>query len=354
MRVFVGIDWGSKVHAMCCIDPDGKRLWEGEVAHQGDAIGDAIERAVALANGDPSNLLVSMEAPQGVMIEAFADRGAQVFHINPKQLDRFRDRYSNAGAKDDDLDAFVLADTLRTDRSLYREVVIPEPMLLRLREVNRTYDGITKQVLALANQVCAQLQRYYPQMLTLGRWHEEAWLWELFEKAPTPSAVRGVSTSSVKHLLKKYRIRRYKPIDLLKSLGSKPLPVAQGVVEATSERIALLLPMLRVAHQQRLLCSSRLKEILETCSQSAPVVHQSLDSEDPQEVHRDAAIILSLPGIGIHNGATILAEASVALQQRDYQAFRRLAAAAPVSLRTGGKQKRPRVTHGNVPSIVKL
>jgi hypothetical protein len=32
-----------------------------------------------------------------------------------KQLDRFRDRYSVAGAKDDKRDAMVLADSLRTD-----------------------------------------------------------------------------------------------------------------------------------------------------------------------------------------------------------------------------------------------
>ncbi len=40
--------------------------------------------------------------------------------INPKQLDRMRDRFTIAGAKDDRLDAFVLADSLRTDMRFYR------------------------------------------------------------------------------------------------------------------------------------------------------------------------------------------------------------------------------------------
>jgi hypothetical protein len=39
------------------------------------------------------------------------ERGFQVYAINPKQLDRFRDRYSMSGAKDDRRDAFVLADS---------------------------------------------------------------------------------------------------------------------------------------------------------------------------------------------------------------------------------------------------
>ena len=38
------------------------------------------------------------------------DRGFAVYSINPKQLDRFRDRFSPAGAKDDSRDARVLAD----------------------------------------------------------------------------------------------------------------------------------------------------------------------------------------------------------------------------------------------------
>jgi enolase len=41
------------------------------------------------------------------------ERGFQVYAINPKQLDRFRDRFSVAGAKDDRRDAHVLADALR-------------------------------------------------------------------------------------------------------------------------------------------------------------------------------------------------------------------------------------------------
>jgi transposase len=40
--------------------------------------------------------------------------------LNPKQLDRFRDRHTVAGAKDDRRDAFVLADSLRTDRPAFR------------------------------------------------------------------------------------------------------------------------------------------------------------------------------------------------------------------------------------------
>ena len=43
------------------------------------------------------------------------ERSFAVHSINPKQLDRSRDRHSPAGAKDDRRDARVLASALRND-----------------------------------------------------------------------------------------------------------------------------------------------------------------------------------------------------------------------------------------------
>src|SRR4029450_4317689 len=73
--------------------------------------------------------------PPGASVELLVERGFHVFAINPKQLDRFRDRHTVAGAKDDRRDAFVLADSLRTDRTSFRQGHVEEPHLLRLREL---------------------------------------------------------------------------------------------------------------------------------------------------------------------------------------------------------------------------
>jgi transposase len=51
--------------------------------------------------------------------------------LNPKQLDRFRDRYFPAGVKDDRKDALVLADSLRTDQHCFRSVRMNDPVLIR-------------------------------------------------------------------------------------------------------------------------------------------------------------------------------------------------------------------------------
>lgn len=335
--IYVGIDWGSRVHAVCVLGPDRDKLLEQEISHDGAAIRKFIEQILELVDGDASRIVAAMEAPRGTMVEALLDRGAQVFSISPRQLERFRDRYSPAGAKDDALDAYVIADTLHSDRKFYRRIQLPEPELIRLRQLSRTYDNLTAQAKALGSQVVDQLNRYYPQLLRLSdSWHETTWLWALFDAAPTPRHAASVHQSVVKKLLKTHRIRRYNHTEVLAELRKEPLHVAPGVVDAAAEHIATLLPILRVVHQQRSACSQQMKLLLEQASKSG--------DDNPERTHRDAALLLSLPGIGVHNGAAMLAEASTALQQRDYQSLRKLCGVAPVSKRTGGRSNRPQVS----------
>jgi Transposase len=68
----------------------------------------------------PSEIHVAIETPHGPIVEALLERGFSVYSINAKQLDRFRDRFTVSGAKDDSLDSYVLADSLRTNIPLFR------------------------------------------------------------------------------------------------------------------------------------------------------------------------------------------------------------------------------------------
>ena len=123
-------------------------------------------------------------------------------------------------------------------------------------------------------------------------------------------------------------------LPLLKKLQSqRALSVAPGVAEGASGRIAAALRILRTTHAERKACLKRIEWLLKDASKK----------EQGDETHRDAELPLSLPGLGKRNGAAMLAEATTALQERDYQAIRRLSGTAPVSKRTGGRNKRPMV-----------
>src|SRR5512132_1747083 len=114
------------------MDAHGAILREFVVDHTGESVREFL-RSLEAAAVAPCEIAVAIEVPRGPIVEALLERGYIVFAINPKQLDRFRDRYSVAGAKDDRRDAFVLADALATDRFAFRPLAPEDARLIELR-----------------------------------------------------------------------------------------------------------------------------------------------------------------------------------------------------------------------------
>ena len=103
------LTWGTEFHRACVLDSRGGILRECRIDHTGQAITAFLRALNEIAAGDTRRVAMAIEVPRGPVVEAFLEGGFAVFSINPKQLDRFRDRYTVAGAKDDSRDAYVLA-----------------------------------------------------------------------------------------------------------------------------------------------------------------------------------------------------------------------------------------------------
>ena len=328
---FVGIDWAAEKYDVCVLDASGKVIAKRVIKHSGSAIAELLDWLQEIAGGDPEAMAIGIETPRGAVVEGLVERKFGVFAINPKQLDRFRDRYTVAGAKDDSRDAFVLGDSLRTDQGCYHRVQLDSAQMLRLRELSRLQEELQVQENRLSNQLWEQLHRYYPQTLTLSPAANEAWLWDLIEMAPLPWQAGALKLVAVKRLLRSHRIRRVSAEEILEALRAPALRLAPGAAEAASEHVLLLLPLLRSVHQQDDQVSKRIQRLLKELSDSP-------SGEGATAKHSDAAILLSLPGVGQSVGATMLAEASQPLAERDYHALRCYAGCAPVT-RQSGKRK---------------
>ncbi len=337
-EVTVGIDWGAQEMSVCALDEAGKRLLKKDVARTGEKIEGLVERLLALVDGDPKRLKVALEMPRASVIEALLARGVSVYTINPKQADRFRDRHTISGAKDDSLDAFVLADALRSDTHLFRLLRIEPEDVVLLRERSRAYEELTGQAVALGNQLHALLSRYYKEIIDLGvSLHETPWVWRLIQVAPNADKLRaGKTTTVLKRLTTKKGPKL--PQDILARLEAarrgRPLPMTRATRDALTERVQRLLPILRATHRQRRECQAELRKL----------VNQLTKEEDESERPSDMAILMSMPGIGYRIASVLFAEASRAIQERKLQPLRRLAGIAPVSRRSGGRAKTPVVS----------
>jgi len=223
---FVGIDWGSQQHQVCVLDRDRHRVGERVVDHDGASLVRLAAWLWTVSAGQPQRVAVAIEVPRGAIVEGLLERGFHVFALNPKQLDRFRDRHSVAGAKDDRRDAFVLADSVRTDQPSFRRLQLEEPQLIVLRELSRAEETLLEEFRRNANRLRDQLHRFYPQMLQLCSAADEPWLWDLIDLAPSPAHAALLSEEQVQRVLKAHRIRRVTAHEVLTCLQTPALPVA--------------------------------------------------------------------------------------------------------------------------------
>jgi len=321
-QIYVGIDWGSHTHQVAVLDTARRLIGERAVSHDGLALQALASWLADLA--PPGAVAVAIEVPHGAVVDTLLERGIEVYALNPRQMDRFRDRYTVAGAKDDRRDAQVLAAALLTDRPAFRRLQPDDPLVVQLRELTRMDAELHEEIRRLANRVREQLLRFYPQALTLCPAADEPWFWALLTLLPTPMAAARRRRGPVAALLREYRIRRVTADEVLTVLRRPPLTVAPGTIEAAGAHIALLLPRLELAATQRRLCAHRLEALLETLAAAGE--HQG---------HRDVTILRSFPGVGRTVAATMLAEASQLLATRDYHRLRTYAGIAPVTRQSG-------------------
>lgn len=326
-RLFVGIDWASQEHTICVLDGAGEAIDRRTIEHSGAGLQQLSDWLGKLADGNPACAAVAIETPRGAVVEFLVERGYAVYSLNPKQMDRFRDRHTVAGAKDDRRDAFVMADALRTDLRLFHKVQLDEPLIIRVRELSRAEEDVQREQVRAGHQLRELLNRYYPEMLKLCPAVDEPWFWDLIELAPMPDQAVKLSKSKIDKLLRSHRIRRLDAGGIKQALGVPALKLAPGAAEAASEHVLLLLPMLRLLQRQRKELARRIEGLLEEMS-----------AEGSGTEHRDVKILLSLPGVGRVITATMLAEASQPLAERDYHALRSYGGTAPIT-RQSGKRK---------------
>ena len=330
---FVGLDWGNEEHTVAVVDELGKVTAKRVLKNDGQAA-DALVDLLRKQGADPAKVAVAVETRELPVVEALLEAAFVVFSINPKQLDRFRDRFSVAGAKDDDLDCTVLGSCLRTDMSLFVKVE-PEPAIYtRLRRASRLRTAVVRERVALSNQLYSIVMRYFPALISICPHAGDAWFWDVLLLVERPGNIPSRIREKLGAILRLHRVRSSMSVDrIMQALESKHLLCAAGVADACFASAKSVIERLRVVHKQELEQDEAVKALV----------------DEAKVEHADAKILLSLPGFGDINAAAVLGEASRLLLDRDYTRLRTQSGVAPVTSRTGkqgkkGYRRKPRVT----------
>ncbi len=333
MDVYCGIDWAEDHHDISVVDRDGQLLARRRISD--DAAGLAALLGLLAEHGDnPGDLIpVAIETPRGLLTACLRATGRKVYPINPMSVARYRDRHSVAGRKSDHGDSFVLANVLRTDMHAHRPLPADTELAQAIAVLARAQQDAVWDRTTAHNKLRSCLREYFPGFLAAfadargGITRPEARI--ILAAAPTPADAATLTLTQLRGLLKK--AGRIRGLD----------------TEATRLRDAFRVPQMR---QLPLVEDAMGRQALALLGQldAACAAADGLEQAATQSfnLHPDAGIITSFPGLGALTGARVLAEIGDDRSRfADAKGLKAYAGAAPIT-RASGKTKS--VTHRRV------
>ncbi len=155
--VTCGIDWARDDHAVSVVNATGREIHRSSVEHSSAGLRELVAVLARLGARE-----AAIERPDGPVVDALPGAGITVVVISPNQVKNLRGRYGSAGNKDDRFDAYVLADTLRTDRARLSPLIPDSPATVTLRRACRARKDLVSHRVATANQLRAHLRNAFP------------------------------------------------------------------------------------------------------------------------------------------------------------------------------------------------
>lgn len=312
---YVGIDWADKGHQICVVDERGRAIHSASIPHSQEGFLELLALLRGLSS-DPQGILIALERDKGLLVDFLLLHSYRVYGLNPKVVDRYRERYSVAERKSDRFDAFVLANILRTDRHRFRPILPDSPLIRELRVLTRDHKKLVKERTRLTNQLIGCLKEYYPVATRLFCKVDQPLTLEFLRRYPSLEEARKVSQEELVSLLKRYHRSEEEALGKHRLLQEPQIEVRSEIVRAKSR---YMLSLVR-----------RLGLVLEELKSYEEEIARLLNE------HPDSELFLSLPGAGEILAARMLVEiGDNPYRHRALQELRCLAGTAPVTVASG-------------------
>ncbi|MGY0711702.1 IS110 family transposase [Azospirillum argentinense] len=233
MQMFAGLDWGGDSHSVAVVDATGAVRSRFTVPHTAEGLAELRRRLARF--GPPAGLPVAIERPSGLIVDLLLEAGHPVVPIHPNVLKATRPRYRSPGAKSDAPDAYMLADLLRTDGHRFRPLRPCSDAVKALRALVRTRDDLVAHRVALANQLRALLDGFWPGAARVFAAIDSPIALAFLECFPTPESARRLGKTRLKAFLAQHAYcGRRSPAELLARLHAAPGGLA-GAAEAEAK-----------------------------------------------------------------------------------------------------------------------
>lgn len=235
MGNYAGVDWASAKHDVVVQDKAGEELLAASFAHDEKGLRSLCRTLVRM-----KVTLVAIERPDGLLVERLLDAGLRLLALHPNQVAAARPRFRVAGGKSDRFDAFVLCELARTDNHRFRVLEPDSDQTKALRAMTRAREELVQSRVALANQLRAELERFWPGPIGLFSDLDNLISLAFLKRYPSPADARGLGEHRLQAFLTGHRYSGHKPpAELLAKLRRAP-EGRTGALEGRARRAAVL------------------------------------------------------------------------------------------------------------------
>jgi transposase len=230
-----GIDWASEKHDVLIEDPAGEELLAATFSHDEDGVS-ALCAALVCFEVE----VVAIERPDGLLVDRLLEAGVRVLALHPNQVKATRDRFRASGGKSDCFDRFVLCELARTDRHRFRLLEPDSDETKAIRALTRAREDLVGARVALANQLRAELDRFWPGPVGLFSAIDSPISLAFLARYPSPEDARGLGEKRLAAFLKAHHYTNRKTAaQLLERLRRAPAGRA-GELETRRRRSIVL------------------------------------------------------------------------------------------------------------------
>lgn len=278
MKSYIGIDWSEAQHDIRIHNEAGARLARLAIEHSMEGF-QKLEEQLHKFNPEPANCLVAIETHDNQLVHFLCERGYPLYVIAPGTVNGNRSRHRASGAKDDDKDAYLLADIVRTDHGRLLPWQSDGVLLRQLRLWLNWVDEVTNSAVRIHNRLRANLLRYYRQALAAFPNLQTNLALRFLQRWPSPAHLQALTATEFYTFAK---AERYSRRDLLPGIfaqlqASAPVADEATVTAAAAHTVQMARQLLLFVQQKR----DAIRTIGQLFAQ-----------------HEDAPIFDSLPGAG--------------------------------------------------------
>ncbi len=240
MRYYLGIDWADAEDMVWVANEAGEQVLSRRIAHTVAARSEWA-RWLRERQAEGVELWAAIERPHGRIVDFLLDHGVIVYAINPKSLDRARDRFRVGASKSDPFDAKVLALFLRSDHVHLRPLRPSSDAAQELKGLTRDYRRQVHLQTRLLNQLTATVKEYYPLALELCEDLTAQWAQAFLAAYPTPAAAAALTQAQWQTFARAHRLGAARTAALWPTLQQPQLPLPAHVVRVKARLLQALL-----------------------------------------------------------------------------------------------------------------